>query len=67
MSKEKEQIAIFDDLDQYDLNYREWKGMPEYNNEKPPEPVITVTIKFQTVEALSLIHISEPTRRTPIS
>ena len=43
-------------LDEYDVNHREWKDMPEYNNVKPPEPLITVTIKFETEKDYDSFH-----------
>ena len=27
---------------------KEWIGMPEYNNKKQEEPIITATFKFKT-------------------
>ena len=56
MDKEIEQMPLFDDIDEYDVNHREWKDMPEYNNVKPPEPLITVTIKFETEKDYDLFH-----------
>ena len=29
---------------------KEWVGMPEYNNVRQPEPVITATFKFRSAE-----------------
>ena len=29
---------------------KEWVGMPEYNNVRQPEPLITATFKFRTEE-----------------
>ena len=52
----KNQECLFDDLDEQDIYRREGKNMPEYNNTKPPEPLITVTIKFDAVEDYDEFH-----------
>ena len=48
MSKDIEQIPLFDNIDDFDIQEREWQNMPEYNNINEPRPVIVATFKFKT-------------------
>jgi hypothetical protein len=47
--EKSEQASLFDDKYQNDWK-QEWQDMPEYNNIKQPDPLITATFKFATEE-----------------
>lgn len=34
-----------------------WQDMPEYDNVKQPEPLITATFKFATIDAYNDFHV----------
>ena len=42
------QEPLFENLDDYDIQKKEWEGMPEYNNINEPPPIIIATFKFKT-------------------
>ena len=50
------QEGLFDNLDEFDIIKREWQNMPEYNNVKEPEPLVTIKIKFDTIEDYDEFH-----------
>jgi len=54
---EKEQQSLFEIPDD-SVNHweKEWQGMPEYNNVKQPEAVITATFKFRNQEDYDRFH-----------
>ena len=43
-----EQQILFENLEDYDIQEREWQDMPEYNNLNEPPPLITATFKFKS-------------------
>ena len=48
MPKDLGQKCLFDNIDDYDLQRREWQNMPEYENVEEKQPEITAIIKFKT-------------------
>ena len=50
------QNKLFDNIDDFDIIKREWQNMPEYNNVKDIEPLITVKIKFITKQDFDKFH-----------
>ena len=45
---DKEQQILFNNIEDYDIQEREWQDMPEYNNVNEPPPLITATFKFKS-------------------
>ena len=48
MSNQRKQECLFDNIDDYDIQKREWQDMPEYNNAEEEQPEITAIFKFKT-------------------
>ena len=43
-----DQQILFNNIEDYDIQEREWQDMPEYNNVNEPPPMITATFKFKS-------------------
>ncbi len=53
----KDQLMLFDDMETKKFDaHEEWQGMPEYNNKKELEPIITVKFKFKSKEDFELFN-----------